>query len=52
MIPPILVGIKVRIPEKHYTERPANEWLGAMGSPAIHQLTFDAGGKTSHEQLL
>ena len=37
---------------EHYTERPANEWLGAMGSPAIHQLTFDASGKTSHEQLL
>ncbi len=37
---------------EHYTGRSANEWLDAMTSPAIHQLTFDAGGKTSHEQLL
>ena len=45
-------GLVLALVLGHYTERPANEWLGAMGSPAIHQLTFDAGGKTSHEQLL
>lgn len=45
-------GLVLALVLEHYTERPANEWLGAMGSPAIHQLTFDAGGKTSHEQLL
>lgn len=45
-------GLVLALVLEHYTERPANEWLGEMGSPAIHQLTFDAGGKTSHEQLL
>ncbi|MEI4461046.1 histidine phosphatase family protein [Exiguobacterium indicum] len=45
-------GLVLALVLEHYTERPANEWLGAMGSPAIHQLTFDAGGKTSHEQLV
>ncbi|WP_214857726.1 histidine phosphatase family protein [Exiguobacterium sp. s191] len=45
-------GLVLALVLEHYTERPANEWLGAMGSPAIHQLTFDANGKTSHEQLL
>ena len=45
-------GLVLALVLEHYTGRPANEWLGAMGSPAIHQLTFDAGGKTSHEQLL
>ena len=45
-------GLVLALVLEHYTERPANEWLGAMGSPAIHQLTFDADGKTSHEQLL
>lgn len=45
-------GLVLALVLEHYTERPANEWLGAMGSPAIHQLTFDTGGKTSHEQLL
>lgn len=45
-------GLVLALVLEHYTGRPAIEWLGAMGSPAIHQLTFDAGGKTSHEQLL
>ena len=45
-------GLVLALVLEHYTGRPANEWLGAMGSPAIHQLTFDADGKTSHEQLL
>lgn len=45
-------GLVLALVLEHYTGRPANEWLGAMGSPAIHQLTFDASGKTSHEQLL
>ncbi|WP_336798368.1 histidine phosphatase family protein [Exiguobacterium acetylicum] len=45
-------GLLLSLVLEHYTGRPANEWLGAMASPAIHQLTFDAGGKTSHEQLL
>lgn len=45
-------GLVLALVLEHYTGRPANEWLNTMGSPAIHQLTFDAGGKTSHEQLL
>ncbi len=45
-------GLVLALVLEHYTRRPANEWLGAMASPAIHQLTFDASGKTSHEQLL
>ncbi|WP_149427438.1 histidine phosphatase family protein [Exiguobacterium acetylicum] len=45
-------GLVLALVLEHYTGRPANEWLGAMASPAIHQLTFDASGKTSHEQLL
>ena len=45
-------GLVLALVLEHYTGRPSNEWLRAMGSPAIHQLTFDASGKTSHEQLL
>ncbi|WP_047394658.1 histidine phosphatase family protein [Exiguobacterium sp. ZWU0009] len=45
-------GLLLSLVLEHYTGRPANEWLNTMASPAIHQLTFDAGGKTSHEQLL
>ncbi len=45
-------GLVLALVLEHYTERPANEWLNTMASPAIHQLTFDASGKTSHEQLL
>lgn len=45
-------GLVLALVLEHYTGRPANEWLGAMTSPAIHQLSFDASGKTCHEQLL
>ncbi|WP_323679520.1 histidine phosphatase family protein [Exiguobacterium indicum] len=45
-------GLVLALVLEHYTGRPASEWLNTMASPAIHQLTFDASGKTSHEQLL
>ncbi len=45
-------GLLLSLVLEHYTGRPANEWLNTMASPVIHQLTFDASGKTSHEQLV
>ncbi|MGI1805508.1 histidine phosphatase family protein [Exiguobacterium sp. TDN 0502] len=45
-------GLVLSLVLEKYTGRAANDWLDAMSSPAIHRLTFDAGGKTSHEQLL
>ncbi|KOP29318.1 hypothetical protein ADM98_10560 [Exiguobacterium sp. BMC-KP] len=44
-------GLVLSLVLGRYTRRAANEWLDAMTSPAIHQLTFDAVGKASHEQL-
>ncbi|UKS54668.1 histidine phosphatase family protein [Exiguobacterium acetylicum] len=45
-------GLILSLVLERYTGRAANEWLDAMSSPAIHQLTFDALEKAFHEQLL